>query len=277
MKSVFVVAYGFLCSLLVIVLILRGPYQGAFPPLLPRQTLVSPVDEELVHSIDDVGFYDKTYYKYQRPMGVFGGKAKQHLFEGLLRPTDTVMDFGCGGGFVLSHMNPRQARRICVEINPFGRSDAIKQGIEQVVAHVSSVRCGTVDLAFTLSVLEHVGCPICELRRIRATLKPRGRLLVGIKHEWKDEAFIGAKADADHHLYTWNRKLLGNMIEAAGFVDVRVEARMAAWPPNYVKVYEKLGAEGFDNASAEYGKKTGVRYIIAHAHNPQQANTTCMF
>lgn len=42
--------------------------------------------------------YDKKYFDWQKTIGEFGGKANLFKFEDNIKNTDTVLDFGCGGG-----------------------------------------------------------------------------------------------------------------------------------------------------------------------------------
>ncbi len=53
----------------------------------------------------------------------------------------------------------------------------------KVVARTASIPASSVDFAYTTSVLEHVECPVCELRALRRILKPRGEILVMVVSE----------------------------------------------------------------------------------------------
>ena len=45
--------------------------------------------------------YEK-YFKWQSHVGIFGAIANRIKFEELIKPNQKVLDFGCGGGYMLS-------------------------------------------------------------------------------------------------------------------------------------------------------------------------------
>jgi len=64
---------------------------------------------------DIMNHYDSKYFKYQKIIGEFGGKANIFKFEKYIKNTDNVVDFGCGGGYLLKNLQCKQ--KIGVEIN----------------------------------------------------------------------------------------------------------------------------------------------------------------
>src|SRR5438034_9091082 len=75
--------------------------------------------------------YDQAYFDWQKDLGEFGGWANRMKFAPHISPADTVIDFGCGGGYLLK--NIECAERIGVEVNDTARSFAEKQnGIRAV-------------------------------------------------------------------------------------------------------------------------------------------------
>ena len=71
--------------------------------------------------------YSEDYFKWQSQIGVFGGIANKLKFESFVKPTDFVIDFGAGGGFLIE--NIRCAKKIGIEINSSARSIAEKRGV----------------------------------------------------------------------------------------------------------------------------------------------------
>ena len=55
------------------------------------------------HHVSD--HYDDNYFEWQRKSGIFGGLANTFKFKRSITSTDTVIDFGCGGGFLLLNLN----------------------------------------------------------------------------------------------------------------------------------------------------------------------------
>jgi len=63
--------------------------------------------------------YDQRYFEYQKEGGNFGGHAELFKFQHFIQPTDSVVDFGCGGGFLLAELVC--GRRVGVDVNPSAR------------------------------------------------------------------------------------------------------------------------------------------------------------
>src|SRR5258708_14139450 len=76
---------------------------------------------------DASAHYDRAYFDRQRVGGEFGGWANLTKFAGAVKETDTVLDFGCGGGFLLKKLHC--ARRLGVEINPAARETPPANGV----------------------------------------------------------------------------------------------------------------------------------------------------
>jgi cyclopropane fatty-acyl-phospholipid synthase-like methyltransferase len=69
--------------------------------------------------------YDSKYYDWQKGMGAFGGWANITKFNDYISPNDDVLDFGCGGGYLLKNLVCK--KRVGVEINHFAALDAKKK------------------------------------------------------------------------------------------------------------------------------------------------------
>ena len=63
-----------------------------------------------------VHHYDDTYFGWQRAIGEFGVVASRFKYAPHIKPTDHVIDFGCGGGHLLAALPC--AARMGVEVNP---------------------------------------------------------------------------------------------------------------------------------------------------------------
>ena len=50
-------------------------------------------------------YYDKNYFDWQKQIGVLGGSLNKFKFESHVKDTDILMDFGCGGGYLLNNFN----------------------------------------------------------------------------------------------------------------------------------------------------------------------------
>ena len=54
-------------------------------------------------------YYDETYFDWQRNQGLFGGRKNRATFAPYVQPTDCVLDFGCGGGYLLAQIDVAQS------------------------------------------------------------------------------------------------------------------------------------------------------------------------
>jgi SAM-dependent methyltransferase len=141
--------------------------------------------------------YDELYFDYQKAAGEFGGWANAPLFAGYIKPEDTILDFGCGAGWLLMNLHCR--RKIGVEVNPSAAEFAIKNGIE-VYHAVKDVPDCVADKIISNHALEHTLHPLHELKSLRSKLRQNGRVVFivpceGIQNVYKPN-------DVNHHLYT---------------------------------------------------------------------------
>jgi 2-polyprenyl-3-methyl-5-hydroxy-6-metoxy-1,4-benzoquinol methylase len=56
-------------------------------------------------SVGASAYYDAEYFDWQKNIGAFGGWANAFMFGPSVAKDDTVIDFGCGGGFLLKNLD----------------------------------------------------------------------------------------------------------------------------------------------------------------------------
>ncbi|MDA8698225.1 hypothetical protein N9M41_07080, partial [Rhodopirellula sp.] len=78
-------------------------------------------------SVHYTGEKGEKYFDWQRSAAAFRGKINSHKFQHHINASDTVVDFGCGAGGLLSVLNAK--RKIGIEINV-----AAQQSIENFAA-----------------------------------------------------------------------------------------------------------------------------------------------
>ena len=49
-----------------------------------------------------INHYNKFYFNWQSEVGLFGAIANQIKFKTFIKSNQKVLDFGCGGGYMLS-------------------------------------------------------------------------------------------------------------------------------------------------------------------------------
>jgi len=184
--------------------------------------------------------YDATYWKYQQHMNEFGGAFKGDVIKHFMPPSaSSVLEFGSAGGYIVSQM-PVQTK-VGVEINPTSREHAEKTFGDQGLTcyeRVSQVpNSEGFDMVYTTSVLEHVDCPLCTLRELKGLMKSTGRLVVGLRNDGVDPRQTVFGEDPNHHIYTWNELLMGNLIQSAGYKVCAVGGKWSGWHTIDVAVY----------------------------------------
>jgi SAM-dependent methyltransferase len=211
------------------------------------------------HYLGDKGV---KYYASQCGAGEFKAGIQSHTFAHLVKPTDVVLDFGCGGGFLLRAVNC--ARRIGIEINPVAREYARAMGVE-CHAQIADVSEGVADVIISNHALEHVPYPIGALRELRLRLKPGGLLALCVPVDnWRHHRRYDPE-DRDHHLHTWTVQLLGNTLYEAGYRIESIRLWAHAWPGRWtVACYGRLPLWMFKAICYGYALLTGKgRQLVA--------------
>ncbi len=193
--------------------------------------------------------YDSKYFDYQAPIGEFGGWANLTKFNNFISPADDVLDFGCGGGYLLNQLDCRN--KVGVEVNPTAAKTAEENGAE-VYLKTADVPDDYVDVIVSNNALEHTLHPLEELKQLYPKLRPGGKIIFvvpceSITYSYKAE-------DINHHLYSWSPMCLGNLFTEAGFSLIESKPYLHKWPPNYRR-YARLGGRRlFDFVCRIYGR-----------------------
>ncbi|MBJ6723165.1 class I SAM-dependent methyltransferase [Geomesophilobacter sediminis] len=196
-------------------------------------------------------YYDENYFAFQRDMGEFSGWAETPKFAQYIPAGATVIDFGCGGGFILKNLNC--ARKIGVEINDTARMVAKRENGLEVVKFAHELKDSVADVIISNHALEHCFSPHAELSTLLDKLKPGGRIVFYVPCESIDYRW---KPDNVHmHLYTWNPMTLGNLFISAGYEVEGVDSYFFKWPPRY-RTVAKFGRRAFDAVCHFYGLLT---------------------
>jgi 2-polyprenyl-3-methyl-5-hydroxy-6-metoxy-1,4-benzoquinol methylase len=185
--------------------------------------------------------YDEAYFQWQRSMGEFGAKLKRKLFDKYITPDMTVVEFGCGGGYLLNEINA--AKKVGIEINEAAHVEIKRQGID-CVGDLNQLPDEFADIIISTSVLEHVENPLGELRGLYGKLKTGGKMVFSVPNESRETEY--GRSDYNNHLYTWNCLNLGNLFKAAGFFVYSVERYQEIWPRRYREIRQDVSEAMFD-------------------------------
>jgi len=196
--------------------------------------------------------YDASYFAWQQQSGRLGGFANVDKFRASITPVSKILDFGCGGGYLLASVDC--AARFGVEPNPSARTTAAQNGVEVFASSAEALRAmgpESIDVIVSDNALEHTLEPWRELSTLRTLLKRGGRLHIVVPCEGIGMRF--KSGNIDRHLYSWSPQCLGNLIEAAGFELVYARPYIHKWPPRISRLLAKLGRPVFNLACRFWG------------------------
>lgn len=147
-----------------------------------------------------------------------------------IRPSDAVVEFGCGGGDLLLALPG--AYKVGVEVNPAAVARARARGIEMHET-ATSLPTATFSRAVSSHALEHVESPASVLRELRRALRDDGELLILLPlDDWRHRGQRRFRAgDFDMHLQAWTPLTLGNLLVTSGFTPREIRVVDHAWPP----------------------------------------------
>jgi len=205
-------------------------------------------------------YYNKEYFNWQKNIGEFGGIANVFKFEKYINNSDNVIDFGCGGGFLLKNIKCKD--KIGIEINSSARKIATKNGIK-TVSNIKEIKNGWADVIISNHVLEHIDNPIQELELLNKKINANGKVIFVVPFEIKGKY---KKSDINKHLYTWSPQNLANLFERAGYNVLDSKIIKNQWPPCYIFLYKIFGIKIFTLISYIYGLLFGsIRQTIVVA------------
>jgi len=192
-------------------------------------------------------YYNKDYFEHQKEIGKFEGKAGLFKFKDYIEPGDTVIDFGCGGGYLLENLSC--GKKIGIEPNKAAHETA-KRNAHEVYSGIEEVPDNLADVVISNHVLEHVLCPLESIKLLKSKVKVDGKLVFVVPHQTPGEDF--RENDINKHLYTWNPLTFGNLFKAAGYNIVKVDTIRHTWPPGYKTIRKLFGSSVFHLASRIY-------------------------
>jgi SAM-dependent methyltransferase len=211
-----------------------------------------------------MSYYNKDYFDRQKKIGEFEGETGLFKFKDYIKPTDIVIDFGCGGGYLLKSLSCNG--KIGIEPNKTAQKTAKRNDIE-VYSSIEEIPDNFADVIISNHVLEHVLCPFESLSLLKRKVKFGGKLIFVVPHQTPSEGF--KENDINQHLYTWNPLTLGNLFKAAGYNVVKVDTIRHTWPPGYKIIRKLLGRNLFHFISRIYAilKNSCQIRIIAEKRN----------
>lgn len=153
----------------------------------------------------------------------------------------TILDVGCAQGTLALLLAERGHHVTAVDLRPaflvYARSRHTQGDVRFLAANVLEDDIpGEYDLIYANQIVEHLVYPDRLLQRLRARLKPGGRLVMTTPNgdyvknalpsfsqlgDVKDWEHMQHTADGDGHFYAYLREELAGLFEAAGFDEVK--------------------------------------------------------
>jgi len=173
----------------------------------------------------------EAYFNKQQLPGKLASRWNLYLWSENINPDDQILDFGCGGGDLLSMLPGK--RKVGVEINPAAYKYANALGID-IYPTLDDVPLGGFTKAISSHALEHIPHPLIALKGIHRLLLPTGILLLLLPlDDWRAKPHRMYKpGNVDRHLYNWTPQILGNLLEEAGYTEIEIKLIEDAMPPN---------------------------------------------
>ena len=178
--------------------------------------------------------YNKNYFDWQKKDSIFGAIANKPKFNDIIKENYTVLDFGCGGGYLLA--NYKNIHRYGVEINSEAHKECELNGVK-VFSNSNEIPENFFDLIISNNALEHVENPLQELKNLYKGLKQKGKICIvvpcdNITNKFRDN-------DPDFHFFSFSPLNLGNILTAANFKLIESKPFISKWPPFY-KIFQKF-------------------------------------
>ena len=188
-------------------------------------------------------------------------------FRPYLKGTDVVLDFGCGNGGILRLIAQMVQQAEGLEVNPASASIARVQQLTVFSSFDALAHEPRYDVIVSNHVLEHVRDVCSTLEKLRAHLKPGGRLVVKLPIDDPHTAYQRdwSRNDSDHHLQTWTPRLFANVLFESGFEVKECRVITSAWHPRLFPLM-KIGLGPFAFWMLALIKRR--RQLFAVATNP---------
>ncbi len=197
-------------------------------------------------------YYDQDYFNWQKNIGAFGGWANSSKFINTVEKSNVILDFGCGGGFLLNNLEC--AVKVGIEPNTAAVETIQSHGVRHFLSVAEALavmgEC-SVDVIISNHALEHTLNPLQELKGLRCLLKVGGTIHFFVPCD--SVSYRYNPRDINYHLYSWSPQNLGNLFNEAGFEVQHARAYIHKWPPGY-RVFSRLGRTVFDLVCRIYAR-----------------------
>tara|TARA_Y100000816_G_C26056732_1_gene554562 strand:+ start:461 stop:1108 length:648 start_codon:yes stop_codon:yes gene_type:complete len=192
--------------------------------------------------------YNKNYFNWYERIGKFGGIINKIKFDKYINKDDSVLDFGCGGGYLLKNIDCLNKHG--VEINETAIEIAKKNSLK-IFKNSSDIEDNFYDKIISNHALQHCENPFQELLNLHKALKKNGLIIISISCANKKLSY--KPNDINYQLYSWSPMNIGNLLNATGFEVLSVNNYNLRWLPKFELLYNILGERIFIILCKFYG------------------------
>lgn len=173
-------------------------------------------------------------------------KRRAGHFQPYIDAQDTVLDFGCGTGGILAHLNC--TKKIGIEVNAPSILEAKARGLE-IHEELSTIADQSIDVVISYHALEHVLSPSNQITKINCVLKSSGKAILIVPSESPANIRFSKwnVNDPDHHLHSWTPLSFANLIAECGF-DIEKSWRSPIGYSKYIRPLANINEALFQMA-----------------------------
>ena len=195
--------------------------------------------------------YDSGYFDgYQKKIGELGGVLNKFKFQKHISKSESVLDFGCGGGFLLN--NIECDNKVGVEINDIGRNFCNQNFNFKCYKYLNEIPDNSIDVVISNHCLEHTPNPDQLIGELYNKIKKGGKIVICIPLDSPKMKFI--ENDVNFHLYSFSPINLGNLLVNNNFIVKSSKVLYHKWLPKPFLLYRVLGVKIFHLMSFIYGR-----------------------
>lgn len=191
--------------------------------------------------------YHETRFTFDPRRDVLWKTLCRSYFQGLIRPSDCVLELGAGYGHFINHI--RCQRRIALD-QWAGMQKYLAKGVEPVIAgasDLSAIADKSVDFVLASNLFEHLTQSelASTLAQLKSKLKPGGTLNI-LQPNFR---LAPAEYFDDYtHVAIWSDRSLCDFLSAngfrviecwPGFLPFSIKSRLPVWPP-LIQLYMML-------------------------------------
>lgn len=194
-------------------------------PRLNDAALIENVYDESYWSSDAAKEHGYTDYRSDRPLYLKTYRRRLRVVRRHFDRPGRVLDVGCAAGYFLRVMKDEGWHVTGLEPSDAIRSMAAELiGAENVRAGLlgqEALEPGSFDLVTMWDVIEHIPDTVAAVREVGKLLAPGGKLLIETQNIDSRAAKVLGKRwqhfKHAEHIYHFNAKTLGNVLDRAGF------------------------------------------------------------